>query len=91
MTTIKPLTFRALVKLLPPEKTQGSIIIPENIDRPILTCLVLEVSERDSASKVRLGDKVLIPKGCGYEFTLDNERVLIVNQDEILAIVKESA
>lgn len=87
--TIKPLTFRALLKPLPPEKTCGSIFIPENIDRPVVTCLVLEVSQRDGSSKVSQGDKVLIPKGTGYEFECDEGRMLVVNQDEILAVFKE--
>lgn len=86
---IQPLTFRALLKPLPPTAMIGSIVVPENIDRPVLTCLVLETSQRDGSSKVHVGDKVLISKNTGYEFDLDGERVLVVNQDEILAIVRE--
>ena len=40
-------------------------------------------------SSVKLGDRVLVPKGVGIPLKLDGEDLVIVTEEEILGIVEE--
>lgn len=40
-------------------------------------------------SSVKLGDRVVVPKGAGIPLKLDGEELVIVKEDEILGLVDE--
>lgn len=92
---LKPLHDRVLVSRLESEtKTKGGIIIPESAKEKPLEGKVLAVgtgkilddgSVRNLAVKV--GDKILFGKYAGTEIKVDGEEVVILREDDILAIV----
>jgi len=94
---IKPLGDRIVVKpLAAEEKTKGGIVIPDSAkEKPQEGKIVAvgkgKVLESGSvqAPEVKVGDKVLYGKYSGNEITTkDGEELLIMREEDILAIIK---
>jgi chaperonin GroES len=94
---VKPLGDRVLVKRLEPEVVKkGGIIIPDTAKEKPQKGIVIEVGpgKVDDQGKripmeVKKGDKVLFGKYAGSEIQLDDEEHLIIEENQILAIIKE--
>ena len=88
---IQPLGARVLVRLLVEETTRMSsgLYIPETASEGPQTGLVVAVGDEEDEIKVKIGQKVLFPKNTGTEIKLDDSEYLILDADEILAIVKD--
>ena len=92
---IKPLGDRVLIKMVESEKTTKSGIILSSgaKERPQIA-EVLEVgpgTEKDGKlleMKVKKGDKVIVNKYAGTEIKYEGEDLIIVRQEDILAIVE---
>lgn len=87
---IKPLADRVLVKpAAAEEKTVGGIIIPDSAKEKPLKGEVLAIGggTKDEAMVVKPGDNVLYGKYAGTEIELDGEKLLIMRQSDILAII----
>lgn len=80
----KYLIVKELVK--DEEKTKTGIIL--NKDAPKYGTISCEVTRIGTAVelKVKVGDKVIIEKEHGHGCELDGVKVLIVNEDDILAV-----
>jgi chaperonin GroES len=76
-TKVRPLHDRLLVRRLEPKETaRGGIIIPDT------------AKERKRLPvDVEVGDRILFGKYSGTEIEMDGEEVLVVREDEVLAIV----
>jgi chaperonin GroES len=94
---IKPLGDRVVVKPLEAEaKTRGGIVIPDSAKEKPQEGKVIAVGKGkilDSGSvqtpEVKVGDKVLYGKYSGNEITTkDGEELLIMREEDILAIIK---
>lgn len=94
--TLRPLHDRVLVKRLEGEETTaGGIIIPDSAkEQPQQGSVVaagdgrmLENGQR-AALEVKAGDRVLFGKYSGSEVTIDGEKMLILREDEILAVLE---
>ena len=94
---IKPLGDRVVIKPLEPEtKTKGGIVLPDTAKEKPQEGKVVAVGKGkvlDSGSvqapEVKAGDKVLYAKYSGNEITTkDGEELLIMREEDILAIVK---
>ena len=94
---IQPLGDRVVVKPLEAEnKTKGGIVLPDTAkEKPQEGKVVAvgkgKVSESGhlQALEVKVGDKVLYGKYSGSEITTkDGEELLIMKEEDILAIVK---
>ena len=93
---LRPLYDRVLATRLESEtKTKGGIIIPESAKEKPLEGNVLAVgngrilddgSVRELA--VKKGDKILFGKYAGTEVKIDGEEVVILREDDILAIIE---
>jgi chaperonin GroES len=91
---IKPLGARVLVKRLEAEeKSSGGIIIPDAAKEKPQEAEVIELGTggKDDEGNaivfhVKKGDRVLISKYGGTEVKLNGDPVVILKQDEILAI-----
>jgi chaperonin GroES len=91
---IKPLGARVLVRRLEAEeKSAGGIIIPDAAKEKPQEAEVIELGTggKDDEGNaivfhVKKGDRVLISKYGGTEVKLNGDPVLILKQDEILAI-----
>ena len=93
---IKPLGGRILVKSLESEeKTPGGIIVPDTAKEKPQRAEVIAVGKgkllEDGTVRpleVKAGDKILHGKYSGNEITHDGQEYLILDEDEVLAIIK---
>ncbi|MDO4671590.1 co-chaperone GroES [Falsiporphyromonas endometrii] len=86
--TIKPLADRVLVRpAAAEEKTIGGIIIPDSAKEKPLKGEVIAVGNgtKDEEMVLKAGDKILFGKYAGTEIEIDNEKLLIMRQSDVLA------
>ena len=89
---IQPLADRVLIKPTPAEeKTLSGIIIPDSAKEKPLRGTVLAAGKgtKDEEMVVKENDVVMFGKYAGTEIELDGEKLLIMRQSDILAIVKD--
>ena len=87
---LTPLADRVIIKPAPAEtKTVGGIIIPDTAKEKPLQGEVLAVGQgtKDEAMILKAGDHVLYGKYAGTEVEFDGEKLLIMRQSDVLAIV----
>ena len=89
--TIKPLSDRVLVVPAKAEEVVGGIIIPDSAKEKPLKGLVKAVGggTKDEEMVVKAGDTVLYGKYAGTEIEVAGEKLLMMRQSDILAIVEE--
>lgn len=88
--TLKPLADRVLIQPTAAEEvTAAGIIIPDSAKEKPLRGTVLAVGNgtKDEAMVLKEGDEVLYGKYAGTELDLDGEKVLIMRQSEVLAVI----
>jgi len=93
---IKPLADRLVVKPLEQEEvTAGGIVLPETAKEKPQKGEVLAIGpgSRDESGKhvameVSVKDTVLFAKYAGTEIKMDGEKVLILRESDILAIIE---
>ncbi|HKY84247.1 MAG TPA: co-chaperone GroES [Anaerolineales bacterium] len=94
---LKPLGDRLVIKPLEGEEvTPSGIVLPETAKEKPQKGEVLSVGPgaRDEDGKriamdVKAGDKVLFAKYAGTEIKIDSEKLLILRESDVLAIVTE--
>jgi chaperonin GroES len=94
--SLKPLGDRVVVKPIEQdEMTSGGIMLPDTAkEKPQKgTILAVGPGNRNDAGErvkmdVKVGDIVLYAKYAGTEIKLDGEKVLVLRESDILAIVK---
>jgi len=94
---LKPLADRLVVKPLEQEEvTPSGIVLPETAKEKPQKGEVLAAGPgaRDEEGKriqmdVKAGDKVLFAKYSGSEFKIDGEKVLILRESDVLAILTD--
>lgn len=89
--TIKPLSDRVLVEPAKAEQVVGGIIIPDTAKEKPLKGIVRATGDgtKDEAMIVKAGDSVLYGKYAGTEIEVDGEKLLMMRQSDILAIITE--
>ena len=96
MSNIRPLHDRVIVKRVKEEeKTKGGIIIPDTAkEKPIEGEVVAvgngKILEDGSVRKldVKAGDRILFGKYAGQEIKLEGEELLIMKEDDVLAVIE---
>ncbi len=89
---IKPIGERVLIKpVKAEEKTAGGIYIPEEAKEEKKEAVVEEVGMFKDGKELPLkkGDKVLYGGYSSDEFEVNNEKYLIIDFKDILAVVEE--
>ena len=93
--SIKPLSDRVVIKELESEETTKSgIVLPGSAkEKPQMAEVVAVgpgglVDGKEVEMTVKPGDKVIFSKYAGTEITFDGEKLMIVRQSDLLAIVK---
>jgi len=92
---VRPLHDRLLVRRIEEkERARGGIIIPDTAREKPMQGKVLAVGKGrvlENGKKlpldVKVGDRILFGKYSGTEIKIDGEEVLIVREDEVLAIM----
>ena len=90
MSKIQPLADRVLVRpVAAEEKTIGGIIIPDSAKEKPLRGEVIAVGNgtKDEAMVLKAGDQVQYGKYAGAELEFDGEKLLIMRQSDVLAVV----
>jgi len=92
---IKPLGARVLLKEIESEETTKSgIVLPSNAKEKPYMAEVVEIGSgevkdgKEIKMVVKKGDRVLYSKFSGTEVKLENEKYLLVKQDDILAVIE---
>jgi chaperonin GroES len=77
-------------------KTAGGIIIPDNAKEPVTRGVVLFTGPGKALPnggrrepQIKVGDRVIFGKYSGFEFEQDNERRMVMNEDDIVGVVEE--
>lgn len=88
---VQPLGSRILVR---PDgegesRTDTGIYIPETAKEKPQTGVVVAVGDDEDEIKVEIGQKVLFPKYTGTEIRLSGIDYLIMDADDVLAILKD--
>lgn len=87
---VKPLADRVIIQPTPAEEvTVAGIIIPDSAkEKPLKgTVLAAGPGTKDEAMELKVGDTVLYGKYAGTEVEIDGEKVLIMRQNDVLAIL----
>lgn len=93
---LEPIGDKVVVKRLDAEvKTAGGIVLPDSAQEKPKQGRVLSVGDgrlmKDGSRvkpEVREGDRVLFSRYAGTEVKVDNEELLIMGEDDILAILE---
>jgi chaperonin GroES len=94
---LQPIGNRVIAERIEQEQTlKGGIILPDSAKKKQETLKVLAVgSGRLSKTgemvpcPVKTGDVILMDKYAGQEVSIDGEDFVIINSDEIIAIIEE--
>jgi len=94
---LRPLHDRVIVKRIEEEKTSaGGIVIPDSAAEKPIRGKVLAVGNGkilDNGEQrkldVKVGDKVLFGKYSGTEVKVEGEELLVMREDDIMAIVEK--
>ena len=95
MAKVRPLHDRLLVRRIEPQETaKGGIIIPDSAKEKPQEGEVLAVGNGrilENGTKVpldvKVGDKILFGKYTGTDIKIDGEEVLVLREDEVLAVL----
>ncbi|MDR1669522.1 MAG: co-chaperone GroES [Oscillospiraceae bacterium] len=92
---LKPLADRVVIKMVESEETTKSgIILTGNAKEKPQVAEVLAVGPggnvegKDIVMYVKAGDKVITSKYAGTEIKIDGEELMVVKQNDILAVVE---
>ncbi len=93
---IRPLHDRVIVRRMEEERTTaGGIVIPDNATEKPIRGEVLAVGNGkilDSGEvrglDVKVGDKVLFGKYSGTEVKMDGQELLVMREDDIMAVIQ---
>ena len=91
MTKIKPLADRVLIRPVAAETTTAAgIIIPDTAKEKPLRGEVIAVGQgtKDEQMVLKAGNHVLYGKYAGTEIDIDNEKLLIMRQSDVLAVIE---
>lgn len=96
MSKVRPLGDKILVKRAEPEtKTKSGIFLPETAKEKPQHATVVAVGDgrlldngKRAPFQVKKGDKVIIGKWGGTELKIDGEDLLVLGEDEILAVIE---
>jgi chaperonin GroES len=94
---LKPLGGRVVIEPIEQEEVLASgIVLPETAKEKPQKGIVLSIGpgERDEEGKripmdVKVGDTILFAKYSGTEIKVDNKKLLILSERDLLAIVEE--
>ncbi len=95
MAKVRPLHDRLLVKRIEEKETvKGGIIIPDTAKEKPQEGEVIAVGNGkilDNGTKlpmdVKVGDRILFGKYSGTDIKIDGEEMLILREDEVLAVI----
>nr|VFK24217.1 MAG: chaperonin GroES [Candidatus Kentron sp. MB]VFK30581.1 MAG: chaperonin GroES [Candidatus Kentron sp. MB]VFK75310.1 MAG: chaperonin GroES [Candidatus Kentron sp. MB] len=94
---IRPLHDRVIIKRIEEERTSpGGIVIPDTATEKPIQGKVTAVGKGKILEKgeirpldIQIGDRVLFGKYSGTEVKIDGEELLVMREEDIMAIIEE--
>jgi len=93
--SIRPLRDRIVVRRQDERKTAGGIVIPDTANEKPMMGVVMAVGpgktlENGAIQEIvlKVGDKVLFGKYAGTEIEVNGEQLVVMREDDIMAIVE---
>ena len=98
-TTVEPTSDRLLVKKIDnTNKTKGGLMLPDDAKERPTKGEVLEAGQGKMNDdgivlpmKIKKGDVILYPQYSGYPVKVDGEDLLILDEKDVLAVLKENS
>ncbi len=95
MTKIRPLGDKVLVRRVEAEeKTSGGIVLPDSAKEKPKRGKIIAVGQgkllddgKRGKMQVKKGDEVLFSSYAGTDITVDGKEMMIMSEDDILAII----
>ena len=95
--TLRPLGDRVLVQRVEQEETlKGGIILPDSAKKKQESARVIAVGKGKKTDDgktlpmpVKVGDMILMDKYSSREVTVDDEEYVVLQSDDIIAIIEE--
>lgn len=86
---IKPIGERVLLKQIKTEErtTSGIILSTNSINDTTNIGEVIEIGNLEKFKNINVGKKVIYPKSSGTEIKNNDEKYLIINTEDILALI----
>lgn len=92
---LKPIGDKIIVERIEPEnKTKGGIVLPDNAKEKPKEGKIIAIGQGKlldngsrAAPSVKVGEKVIFTSFAGSEVKIDNKEYLIMNEEDILAVV----
>ena len=88
----KPIMSRVVVEFIEEmeNKTSGGIFLPETTEKekPQLATVVAVGTDEDTKKNINEGDKIIFAKYSGTEVDFDGKKYLILNFDDVLAVIE---
>jgi chaperonin GroES len=93
MRTIEPLEDRVLVRVIDPveERTASGILIPDTAREKPHEAIVVAVGSKEEGMPVKPGDRVIFAKYSGVELKLNGISHLLLERNDLLALVRDTA
>lgn len=93
---IRPLHDRVIIKRMEEERTTpGGIVIPDSAQEKPIKGEVVAVGKGKPQEngdprppEVKVGDKVLFGKYAGTEVKVENEDLLVMREDDVMAVIE---
>ena len=87
---VQPLGTRVLIRPEEEEaRTSSGLYLPETAKEKPQKGVVVAIGDEEEDIKVKVGQKVLFPKYTGTEIKIDGVDHLIMEADDILAVIEE--
>ena len=95
-TKVRPLGDKVLVRRVEAEKkTKGGIVLPDTAKEKPAEGMVLAIGDgkllesgERAKFQVKKGDRILFSSYGGSEITVDGEELLVMGEDDVLAIIE---
>jgi chaperonin GroES len=95
-TKVRPLGDKILVRRVEAEKkTKGGIVLPDTAKEKPAEGMVLAVGDgkllesgERAKFQVKKGDRILFSSYGGSEITVDGEELLVMGEDDVLAVIE---
>ena len=87
---MKPKPFKVILKTyISEEKTKGGIFLPDKSREQKQVAEIKYLPEIGNDDGLKVGDKVLIPKFAGTQIEYQDEKLLIIDIDDLIAKIDE--
>ena len=83
---MKPIGKKIIASKCELEEQKGTLIVDIDMNHHIQAMRIEAIG--DITADLKVGDKIIVRKHCGYPFTHGNQELVRIHEDEVLALVE---